>query len=180
MESIGKYLKQHMWLQYHVKKWFYVGEEKGISIAVFQGDIKPRWRSLSFWIGRVSEWVLTSASMRRCVSRQEVHSMCLQHDLLKAVSKTPTYLLPQLGMLTRWRMNGDESNCGRTQSFSVLCGPTGRQGVVWIKEGLCARGRTIKNLIRFNFRDLKNRHQVWKAVDPWRNAVGGTHQLSIY
>lgn len=92
-------------------------KKKGISTAVFQEDNEPRWQSLSFWLGRVFMWVLTSTAVRWCVSRQEVHSVCLQHDLLKGVSKTPTYLLPQLGMLTRWMMNGDESNCDSSHLF---------------------------------------------------------------
>lgn len=139
---------------------------KGISTTVFQEDIQPCWQNLSFWFGRLFKWVL--AFMRWCVFRQEVHSMSLQHDLLKAVSKTPTYLLSQLGMLTRWRMNGDESSCG-----SSHC-------AVWAKERLCAKGRIIKILIGFNFPNLKNRHQVWKVVGPLRNTIEDTHQLSIY
>lgn len=58
-------------------------KKKKMSIAVFQEDIRPHWQSLSFWLGKVFKWVLTSVSMKWCVSRQEVRPMCFQHDLLK-------------------------------------------------------------------------------------------------
>lgn len=87
-------------------------------------------------LGRVIKRVLASVSVGCCVSVQEVHSICLQHDLLNL-----TYLSTASVRNTHWMK--DEwwwVKLGLCHLSSVVCG----QGVVWIKEGLCHRGGPYK------------------------------------
>lgn len=159
--SIDKYSKWHLWMWHSKKKsLMHAFRKTPTNWSPFHSCASTRyWTSLPWsW---VFKRVLASVSVEWCVSVQEVHSLCLQHDLLNL-----THL--------------SAAPVGNAQTvpvslFSVLCG----QGVTWIEEGLCHRGRTIQNLIWFNFPDMKNWHQVSKAADPWWSRVEGTHLLSV-
>lgn len=164
IDSIDKYSKWYLWMLHHKKIIWCMPSEKPqqsgiLSTTVLQQNTKPHWPG--------DARVLASVSVGWCVSVQEVHSICLQHDLLNL-----TYLSTASGRDAPWM----------------------KDGLWWVKLWLChcflscvdkvlyEKRRDfviLQNVIWFNFPDLKNWHQVSKAADPWKNTVEGTHLLSM-